>query len=123
MLNKLHELEAVINLYLPDVIGISETWLTSSVPDGLISFTMFQVIRKDWSVGRGGGICSLISKHVNVKPVLVHIPDKYSSLEILAVDLILNNAERDSLLYIAHRSLMIMKLIYTILYLLTVYLI
>ena len=36
MLSKLCDLEAVIDLYLPDVIGISETWLTS-IPDGLIS--------------------------------------------------------------------------------------
>ena len=90
MLNKLHELEAVIDFYLPDVIGLSETWLTSSVLELLKSFNMFQVFRKDRSVGRGGGTCLLINKHLNVKPVSVHIPDKYSSLEILVVDLILN---------------------------------
>ena len=52
-------------------------------------------------VGRGGGVCLLISKNLNVNPVLLHIPDKYLSLEILTVDLILNKCR--TLLIIVYR--------------------
>ena len=66
---------------------------------------MFQVFRKYRSVSRGGGVCLLISNHLNVKPVLVHIPNKYSFLEIQAADLILNKCRTPLIIvYLPPRS-------------------
>lgn len=54
-----------------DVLCVTETWLTPSVPDKFISLVGFDLIRNDRPDKRGGGTCVFINnriKHVVTLP-------------------------------------------------------
>jgi len=47
MLNKLSELIAKVEQEKPDVIGITETWLNSSIEDREINIVGYKIVRQD----------------------------------------------------------------------------
>ena len=50
----------------PDVVILSETWLNGSVPDALLDPEgLYRIFRRDRSVGRGGGVCIIVSRRHN----------------------------------------------------------
>ena len=53
ILNKKEELEVVISHDRPDVILITETWLSDSIPDEVVNIPKFCVVRNDRQFGRG----------------------------------------------------------------------
>lgn len=70
LVNKLDEL----NLYLieekPDIIGITETWLNSSIDDSELKADGYAVFRRDRDnkyKQRGGGVLLLVKEHFNAE--------------------------------------------------------
>lgn len=76
IVNKHYELQAVIDLYDPDVIGISETWLNSKISDKEYCIDGFhkpiRQDRTDTKDGRGGGVFLLIKKTINFVQIFPH---------------------------------------------------
>ena len=66
LFGKIAEIGAVFKYF--DVIVITETWLTDSIPDSAVSISGFNLIRKDrWSYikKKGGGICCYIKDNLH----------------------------------------------------------
>ncbi|CAB4025347.1 Hypothetical predicted protein, partial [Paramuricea clavata] len=66
IVNKDRELRTRLSSYDYDVIAVTETWLDSSINDGEIFPSSYQVIRKDRSRS-GGGILVACSHHLSVR--------------------------------------------------------
>ncbi len=81
--NKLAELEVLLLSGEADIICVTETWLTDSYPDSLLSCSgAFQVVRAD-RTGRGGGVLLLIRKGIPFVSVEISVV-----IEAVAVDLV-----------------------------------
>lgn len=67
LLPKMGEFELMLNSVKPDIVCLTETWLSDSIPDGVISCPDYSVIRHDRQQNRrGGGIaCYLHGKLLN----------------------------------------------------------
>ena len=71
-----------------DLFGLTETLLDHDYPDTILSSNgVYNVFRKDRN-RHGGGICLLVKKTANLLVELAVLPDEYSDMEILAVDII-----------------------------------
>ena len=91
IVNKLYELHRLLNVQKPDVVAIFETWLSPDIPDSLIVNGLnYTIFRKDRN-SRGGGCCILIKKFNWLKISTVTVEQKYSDLEIFALDVTGNN--------------------------------
>ena len=68
---KITELRTVANSTKPDIIAVTETWLTESVPDAVLSFpgynTVVRTDRPSCQQKRGGGVCLLIADSLQVR--------------------------------------------------------
>ena len=68
---KITELRIVANSTKPDIIAVTETWLTESVPDAVLSFpgynTVVRTDRPSCQQKRGGGVCLLIADSLQVR--------------------------------------------------------
>ena len=82
ILNKKEELE-VISKDKPDVVLITETWLSDSVPDEVVNIPKFNVIRKDRPIGRGGGVQIYIRESIPFKPRPDLSSDQYECVWIV----------------------------------------
>ena len=70
------ELKAVIEKTHFDAIAISETWLTRNTPKDRFHINGFNIVRKDRTNKRGGGICLFIRDHYTYKKINVpHLPE------------------------------------------------
>lgn len=67
-----------------DVIGLSETWLNSALPDYGITIPGYKIVRKDRE-GRGGGVAFYLKN--SFKFTIVDVGDQNSSLEQLWISL------------------------------------
>jgi len=86
IVNKVDCLNLLEQSFCVDMILLTETWLDSSIPDSLlISQSNFRCFRKDRDRS-GGGVCILVKPNVIVIPVT--IPNKYCTLEMLALDVV-----------------------------------
>ena len=66
MVNKLDDICRTVTSNLCDIAVISESWLSSRVPDQLISIPGYATFRRDRSDDqRGGGLCTFISTRLN----------------------------------------------------------
>jgi len=53
-----------------DCVLITETWLSSHISDGQLDpRSEFNIMRKDRSDGRGGGVCIIIKKCFAIVPL------------------------------------------------------
>lgn len=81
---------AVINLRSlvnKKITAITETWLDASIPSSMFDdLSTSWCFRKDRST-RGGGVCLLIKRSLNVVVTQTVLPDDYADLELLAVDI------------------------------------
>ena len=62
--NKVDELGVVLQKNCIDFAGITETWLNSNIPDSSINIHDFNLIRKDRSGQRGGGVCVFVRSNI-----------------------------------------------------------
>ena len=65
------EIRLLVNERKPDILCVTETWLTSEVLDQHIALPDFSVYRRD--KGRGGGVCIYVSDSLSVTPVDVNM--------------------------------------------------
>ena len=74
--NKHFELQAIIDIYDPDIIGITETWLNCKISDNEYSIEGYhkpiRQDRVDTKDGRGGGVLLLIKNSINYVQI---VPD------------------------------------------------
>ena len=92
----------------PDIIIITETWLTSNTTDSCITDSLqYSVFRCDRDLSddhdRGGGVC-ILTKNNSVKAISVPLPPLSSHIEISVIDLLLpENATRFARLFAVYR--------------------
>jgi hypothetical protein len=55
--SKIDELIVVVSINQIAIVCITETWLSSTIPDSAISLPNFNIIRNDRSSSCGGGVC------------------------------------------------------------------
>jgi len=86
-MNKLAELHHVLHAGKYDCILITETWLNENIANGLLDpQSHYNIVRKDRSGGRGGGVCALVRKCYDIVPINAH--EKFSKLDVLGFDLL-----------------------------------
>ena len=79
--NKLSELSDFVNLSLPDIICISETWLNTAYSSSVLGLKNYAIYRKD-RLNRGGGVLLAIKNNLVSNEVMFS-----SDSEIIAVNL------------------------------------
>ena len=62
---KIDEVGSIASSNHVDMICITETWLSPSIPDNLVSLPNFNLFRNDRSVSSGGGVCAYISSNIH----------------------------------------------------------
>jgi len=68
-------------------VVITESWLHQDISSGLLDpDSVYHVLRKDRGHHRGGGVCALVSRVLNV--VQIHIDSLFDNIELLSFDLI-----------------------------------
>ncbi len=82
--NKLPELEILLCSSEYDLVAFSETWLDDSVPNALLSFGFYTVVRKDRECRIGGGVALLIRRGLVYEQV--DVPQCFAGVEALVVD-------------------------------------
>ena len=65
--NKVDELKAHIENYKSDILFVTETWLTESIPNEAVNISSFNIFRKDRTIARGGGVAIYIKDDIPVK--------------------------------------------------------
>ena len=86
-MNKLSEFNLFLDCHNPDVIALTETWLSDNVPNSLITCSkLYSIYRHDRVSKRGGGVCLIIKENSKMCIQPVSLPSKFDCLEILAVD-------------------------------------
>ena len=70
-----------------DLLFVTESWLHPDFTNGCLDpESLFQILRKNRTVGRGGGVCVFVHKGLNV--LQVDTNDMYNKLEIVIFDLV-----------------------------------
>ena len=64
LVNKVNELEILKENYRADLLFVTETWLTDSVPDEVVNVTGLNLVRRDRSCGRGGGVAIYVNHDI-----------------------------------------------------------
>jgi len=101
-----------------DCTCITESWLHSSICDGVIDPRReYLIVRKDRLGNKGGGVCILVKHSISVVPL--DLDTRYSALEIAGVEFIALQAKLQFLLFTAH-LIMMLRVQLTCNYLLTV---
>ena len=82
------DLDCLLSTHKPSIVCLTETWLDSGTPDNvLVSGNKYSVFRKDRAIGKGGGVCILVRDDI-FSAVAVDVPNRFSHLEIVAVDIV-----------------------------------
>ena len=82
VMNKVSELQAMIDTYNPSFVMLTETWLKPYVPNSFFAdCSQYNVIRRDRNVGAGGGVCVLIDSKYDVVQI-----DTDPNVELVAFD-------------------------------------
>ena len=66
VLNKVKELEEIVLEKDFDIIGITETWMNSAIPIGLVAIKGYRMIQKFREEERGGGVMLYIKESLKV---------------------------------------------------------
>jgi len=66
LINKMDQLEAWVHDIKPDIIGVTESWLTSAVLDSELALEGYDLFRKDRPVDRvGGGVLLCVKSELH----------------------------------------------------------
>ena len=71
---KYNDLCAYVQRDKPTIILLTETWLTSLIPDGMVSLTGYTLYRKERIASREGGVCIYIADHLFQHFELIALP-------------------------------------------------
>ena len=87
--NKLIDFQDLLSTERLDIAAVTETWLNNSIPDSLIvdGNSNFSIFRKDRLTHVGGEVC-LVTNNKTVITLPVPVPDIFSDLEIIAIDIL-----------------------------------
>ena len=87
--NKLADLYCLLYADKIDILFVTESWLHSGIPDGLLDPQgKYSIIRRDRPAHRGGGVCIMIDKTIPYYEVRC---DANDSVELVAVDVMLGS--------------------------------
>ena len=92
--NKLSELEILLDSKEYDVIGITETWLNSTCPDGLVTSSNYKVISRSDRFGhsQGGGVIMIAKNEIVTDTIdLDYYKNMKSSSDACGVDILFDN--------------------------------
>lgn len=64
-MSKLDFVKILLDQANPDVLILSETWLSTRISEGDIAFDGYYVIRTD-RISKGGGVAMYIKHHISV---------------------------------------------------------
>ena len=64
LMNKLDELHILTSSHMPDIIAITESWLSEAVPDNAVSLNNYVVFRKDRINKQGGGVVLYVRDNI-----------------------------------------------------------
>ena len=65
LVSKIEDLEIVVNQNNADIVCITETWLTESIPNSAVDIKNYSLVRKDRKPDkRGGGVCAYIKSSI-----------------------------------------------------------
>jgi hypothetical protein len=85
--NKLVQLQSLLEVEQPDLIGLTETWLTSKVDNSELLVHGYDVYRKDRMKSRGGGIVLLFKDCLNIVRQNLLESRLHDSNEIIVTDM------------------------------------
>jgi len=68
-------------MYAPKFIFLTETWLHSKIPNGVLKVNNYDIIRKDRKYKKGGGVCVYVHYKVNIEEI--NLTNKPKHLEAL----------------------------------------
>lgn len=89
--NKLAELYCVLYNDQIDILFVTESWLHSGIPNGLLDPNgKYNIVRRDRPVQRGGGVCIMIDKKLPYYEVLCDTDDV---VELIAIDVVLDSCK------------------------------
>lgn len=106
--NKFPDLHYFLTTEHLDIVIITETWLTSNIPDSCIANDLpFSVFRTDRVATddreRGGGVCILTNNN-SVRAVSVCRPHQFCHVEMTVIDLLsVNGGSRFARLFALYR--------------------
>jgi len=84
--NKSNEFKAFMDIHCPDLVAITESWLDKDILSSMfVDLHIYWCFRKD-RLSRGGGVCLLIRRSLNLILSQVDLPTDFDNLEVLAVD-------------------------------------
>ena len=90
VVDKIDYLACRLGDHFASIVLVTETWLSECIPNSFLSFGgTYQIFRKDRIATVGGGVMALVEKNLTVCPVV--LPDIYSSLELLCLDVIVSH--------------------------------
>ena len=70
IVNKVHELQGLLDVLCPSFMLITESWLRESIPISFfVDTNRYQVICRDQCDTVGGGVCALVDKQYTVLQV------------------------------------------------------
>jgi len=80
-----------MDMHCPDVVAITEIWLDKDIPSSVfVDLNVYWCFRKD-RLSRGGGVCLLIRRSLNLTLSQVDLPTDFVDLEVLAVHVCYNS--------------------------------
>ena len=105
LVNKHFELQAVVDIYDPDIIGITETWLNSKISDNEYCIEGYhkpiRQDRVDTKDGRGGGVLLLIKNSINYVQIVPDNSIDYTNSVWIEV---VNNDGKKTVIGVVYRS-------------------
>ena len=85
--NKLSELHALLKCSRPEILIVTESWLDSSVSDGVVDPTgAYTIYRHDRMSRVGGGVLALVSNHFH--SYQIHVPKCFNRCELECFELV-----------------------------------
>ena len=103
--NKLADLYCLLYTDRIDILFVTESWLHSSIPDGLLDPRgKYSIIRRDRPDHRGGGVCIMIAKTIPCYEIRCD-----NSVELVAVDVMYGPASIDLSMYIAPPHMVLLR--------------
>lgn len=83
MVNKSSHFEAFFETYKPDICCVTETWLSSDIPDGFVCPKGYTIVRADRGT-RGGGVALCVKGNINY--CVEKTCNQYQNVECVCID-------------------------------------